>query len=298
MALSDYIFATRWSTHLFIEGFRRTRAILPHALYWRFENLVNHHDAAWSQLGMRQRPLAGTPYQIKLHLGYRYQRWTYIHGRYPEPHITALLQATLRPGDVFVDVGANIGVHTLLAAHCVGPEGMVIAIEPNPHSYRLLRDNMALNRLDWVTTHEMGLGRERGTAQLSDGETMSVLSNLRGTTSDAPGGSIRIARGDDLLQQIPSTACGICKIDVEGYELEALHGMTDFLATHPHMAYIVEVTDSWLRELGGSAQALFDLFAAHTFAAHQIRQPDGDLRPLTAPLDGHQYDAWFASQPN
>src|SRR5215210_1011896 len=68
-------------------------------------------------------------------------------GRY-EPQETQLASRMLRPGDVFVDVGANWGYFSLAAAHWVGPRGTVIAFEPEPRLFELLAGNVAANRLD------------------------------------------------------------------------------------------------------------------------------------------------------
>ena len=62
-----------------------------------------------------------------------------------EPYETSLLLSMLRPGDVFVDVGANIGYFSVLAASVVGDDGAVFAFEPDPDNFRLLRRNVALN---------------------------------------------------------------------------------------------------------------------------------------------------------
>ena len=65
-----------------------------------------------------------------------------------EPYETSLLLRLLQPGDVFVDVGANIGYFSVLAASLVGEQGAVFSFEPDPNNYRLLCANMALNAFD------------------------------------------------------------------------------------------------------------------------------------------------------
>ena len=75
-----------------------------------------------------------------------------------EPYETSLLLSMLQPGDVFVDVGANIGYFSVLAAVVVGEGGAVFAFEPDPDNFRLLRDNVALNGFEQqVVTVEAGL---------------------------------------------------------------------------------------------------------------------------------------------
>src|SRR5262249_684607 len=78
-----------------------------------------------------------------------------------EPDESWVIRALLRPGDVFVDVGANVGYFSPLAARAVGPLGRVIAFEPTPPTLEELRHNVALNDLQNVTVHgEAVLDRE------------------------------------------------------------------------------------------------------------------------------------------
>ena len=88
-------------------------------------------------------------------------------GRY-EPQETQLLRDLLEPGNVFVDVGANWGYYTLAAAHMVGPEGRVVAFEPEPRLFALLTANIAANTLRHVllqpAANRTSTERDRSTA--------------------------------------------------------------------------------------------------------------------------------------
>ena len=72
------------------------------------------------------------------------QRYIYVFGTW-EPDITRWVAGRLRPGDGFVDVGANVGYYALLASKLVGAEGCVVAVEPLPESFVALKANLALN---------------------------------------------------------------------------------------------------------------------------------------------------------
>ena len=74
-----------------------------------------------------------------LDMGYWHQRYAYLFGRHYETHVSAYLEATIKPRDVSVDIGANIGFHVLAAAQCVGEQGSCIAVEPSRVSFDLLR---------------------------------------------------------------------------------------------------------------------------------------------------------------
>src|SRR5882762_7707062 len=77
----------------------------------------------------------------------------------------------IRPGDVVADIGANIGSHTLLYSQLVGPQGRVIAFEPQPKIFHMLCANLALNGLANVATYQAGVGREAGVLKVSPPET-------------------------------------------------------------------------------------------------------------------------------
>src|ERR1035441_2630608 len=75
-------------------------------------------------------------------------RWHYYTGRYRDRLNQLVIRQVLQPGDLYVDVGANVGMHSLLASHRVGANGRVVAIEPNPTTFRALQLHAMLNNVD------------------------------------------------------------------------------------------------------------------------------------------------------
>src|SRR5262249_8726257 len=103
----------------------------------------------------------------------------YRHG-YIEPAMTRVLLERLRPGMVFVDVGAHYGYYSLLASQAVGPAGAVLAVEPARRTFQILRRNVA--RLDNVTAHQVAAQAATGTMDLHDfGPRQSALNTLLST---------------------------------------------------------------------------------------------------------------------
>jgi FkbM family methyltransferase len=146
-----------------------------------------------------------------------------------EPRVTEFLTSNFRPGEVFVDVGANVGAYSLRAAS-VGMK--VCSFEPNPENVKVLRRNAENNRLS-IDIHECALGSAEGTATMSPNGALSRLSS-EGTTV-VP---VRTLDSFDLPR------VDLLKVDVEGYELEVLKGATKTLGgSHPKI--MVEVHD-WL----------------------------------------------------
>jgi len=190
--------------------------------------------------------------------------WT-PHGRkwfaygFCEPAACAM-QALLRPGDVMIDAGANIGLFTVLAAARVGPHGHVIACEPATATMQLLRENVARNDFGWVELREVALAEEPGRLE------MQVFEPGSGFSSFAPAESARASSIEVDVTTLDDVAgpllerTRLVKLDVEGAELRALRG-AGALLERARPDFIVELEPGHLERQGSSVaevKALFD----------------------------------------
>jgi FkbM family methyltransferase len=159
-----------------------------------------------------------------------------------EPDISHLISQILRSGDVFVDVGANVGYDTLLGSSLVGSRGQVIAIEASPTTFDELKKNIALNNSTNIRTVNAAVSDRVGKLDLFD---ISARNRGAATTLAGRGGKL-IASVDALpLAEIltPSEMCGVrlVKIDVEGAEPMILNNILDNIEAFPaSMDLIVE----------------------------------------------------------
>ena len=164
------------------------------------------------------------------------------YGEYAE-HEVALFARLLRPGDVAVDAGANIGSLSVAMARQVGPGGRVHAFEPQPHVYRNLVANAALNELDQLDCWNAALGEAPGTIEVPRMDPNSRHSfgsvaldpGLRDAAADAGRGALVPVMTVDGLD-LP--ACRLIKADVEGMEAHVLRGAGQTITRHRPLLYL------------------------------------------------------------
>lgn len=176
-------------------------------------------------------------------------RYDHIQRELAQGRFYEIEELALNPGSVFVDVGANVGVHSIYAAKVLHAS-KVIAIEPNPIAYRLLCANAGLNCiLDRFVHHAVALSDETGRGAMD-----IPLHNLGAVHVVRGDGAIQLVPGDDILRDEPRI--DFIKIDTEGMELNVLRGLSETITRHQPTLF-VEVDErnkssapSLLAELG------------------------------------------------
>jgi len=147
-----------------------------------------------------------------------------LYGEWCERELEVLGQV-IEPGDTVLDVGANIGTHTIFFARAVGPSGHVIAFEPQRAAYHLLCGNVALNALHNVTCVRAAVSDERGDVAVPELDP----------SGEANFGAVAVGSGEDRVDAIPIDdlgleACALVKVDVEGMEPRVLLGARETIA--------------------------------------------------------------------
>ena len=172
-------------------------------------------------------------------------------GGWHDWHEMGFLRDYLRPGDHFLDVGANIGLYALLAARLVGPTGRVEALEPDPLVGRRLQDNLARNPGAPVQVHAVAAGSAEGTARFV---TQRGTSNHLARSDDDPGNVIEV-RTVTLDAEFSHCQFAAAKMDIEGAEPLALAGAERMLASHNPPVWLLELNGQ-LRSYGFTEQGL------------------------------------------
>lgn len=210
-------------------------------------------------------------------------RFTWVMDEMLQPAAEArVVRSLLQPGDTFLDVGANHGSYSLLAAPAVR-DGRVIAFEPQPRLARLLKNSFAANGFAHAQVHEFACGDHEGDATFYVPRMMSGVGGLYEDFSGGPGRrrfNVRVRRLDDLLagQHLPGRV--LMKLDVEGSELPVLRGAAAFLRARQPLI-LLELNPASAR---GAGYAVDDLLAFLQGLGYDRFAESADF-PSTTPLD-------------
>jgi FkbM family methyltransferase len=200
------------------------------------------------------------------------QRYLYLFGVW-EPHMTSWLQRRLKPGDGFVDVGANVGVFSVLASQLVGDEGQVVAIEASPVFHRRLVQQARLNGCRTIRAVNAAVsdGHKTLTFVLASSRNMGANSIV---PYDGPAEStfeIEASPLPELLDPAEIANARVIKIDVEGAEGSVVRGLAPMLGKlRPDAEITVEVTPERMAQLGDSAEELLRTMADAGFHAYRL----------------------------
>ena len=187
-----------------------------------------------------------------------------------EPGQTALLGERLRPGMTFLDGGAHVGYFTCQAARLVGPRGLVLAFEPAPRNFELLKANVWRNGLTNVVCLPWALGEAAGFAPLRLSETNTGDHRLA-APEEPDGVPTRVARLDDVLSIRPPV--DVVKLDVQGHEEAAVRGMAALLAASPRVLVLVELSPADARAAGSEPRELLAYYRSLGFSV-RVQLPD------------------------
>jgi FkbM family methyltransferase len=174
--------------------------------------------------------------------------------------VTAVVEAVLRPGDMTLDVGANVGIVSMFAAKKVGPTGAVHAFEPQPDLARMIRDSAALNHYDQVRVHEVALSDADGEAALNVSEGNRGNGSLEARQRTGRFGAVSVVpvatrQASTYLAGLGEQRARLMKVDIEGHEETFFAAAADYLRRLPPDVIVFENTHggtvpAMLRDLG------------------------------------------------
>jgi FkbM family methyltransferase len=189
-----------------------------------------------------------------------------------------LLKRLIRPGMHILDVGANIGLYTLLFSRLTGEGGKVFAFEPEPNLFSILCENLEGNGVSNVTPFQCAAGDANGRATLQRATFNSGDNRLGAGKSSAQAIEVEVARLDEM---VPMPTVDFIKLDVQGHELAALNGMKRLLASSPNLRVLFEFWPAGLRAADASPESLFKFLQDRGFLIHELE--GGRPRQLDTP---------------
>jgi FkbM family methyltransferase len=195
-----------------------------------------------------------------------------------EPGTTQLIESTVKPGMIVVDVGAHAGYYTLLAARLAGPEGKVYAFEADPANYRLLIENIELNA--YTNIHAVPQAVAGSTGRLSfyispwGSDRNSLYQDNTGP--EARRVEVDAVTLDDFMARLGRPAIDLIKMDIEGAEFVALEGMKETLEKTRKL--IIEFSPAALQAGHVKPEDLLNRLSRFGFGFSVI-EDDGDLKP-------------------
>ncbi|MGO9343612.1 MAG: FkbM family methyltransferase [Acidimicrobiales bacterium] len=198
-----------------------------------------------------------------------------------EPHLTAVFNKFCKPGMTVVDVGANIGYYSMLASGLVGPEGKVIAIEPNSENCRLLLSTMRLQERANISLLPVACDQQTGWAYYSShiGSNGSLVDD--GDLLSSPGTVVPTFRLDDLVDE----PVGLLKLDVEGAEARVVAGAHELIERH-RPVITTELSEAMLEEVSGTTPSEYlSYFHQLGYSLAVLDRSSGKPRPYPTVRD-------------
>ena len=188
-----------------------------------------------------------------------------------EDDVTIYFLGLLRSGMVVIDIGANVGYYTLLAADKVGPAGRVFAFEPEPSRYALLEKNVQANHFANITLSPKAVSNKTGTTQLylspahdkTDARVFDTYDSHCGSKGLASA-MVETTRLDDVFKE-HNQRVDVIKMDIQGAEAAALEGMTETIRRQNELTLITEFWPGGVQACGFSPTEFLRTLVNHGF---------------------------------
>jgi FkbM family methyltransferase len=191
-----------------------------------------------------------------------------------EPDVAAVLDRHLAPGWCFIDVGANVGIHTIRAGRLLRGSGRVLAFEPNAALVPLLRDNVALNGVGAVTTVRQAAVHQRAGRMTFSYETsqhrVGALVLEDAVNYGDASYEVDVVTLDAFAGEVGPDRPLLVKIDVEGREPGVIHGAEALLARAAETVVVMEYHQGVIASTGVDVAGFFGFLEARGFRPHRI----------------------------
>ena len=174
-----------------------------------------------------------------------------------EPESLDFIRDHLKPGQTFLDIGANVGYFSLFCSKIVTPNGRVIAFEPGEFAFNLLKKNKELNKFNNLEIHQSGFGEKDEIVEFNSGapgmEVYNSLGKIIHPSADPDKFKtipVQLFQGSTWLQKNNVQHIDLMKLDVEGGEYLVLKGMLEMFQSQKISRLLIEITDEMSKAFG------------------------------------------------
>lgn len=188
-------------------------------------------------------------------------------------HEIEFISKTLQPGSVVLDIGANIGFYTRILSNLTGPKGKVIAFEPDAANFARLQQNTRL--LGNVSVHQLAVSSSNESLKIYHSKELNVDHRTYPVDDYASITEIAATTIDSFLE--PGTRIDFIKMDIQGFEIEALKGMKNTIANN-NVRMIMEFWPYGLRKAGKSVSELVALLDEYNLE-YRLTEKEGSFNP-------------------
>lgn len=210
---------------------------------------------------------------------YAYRHW--------EPNETSIIFHNLKEGDVFIDVGANIGYYTLLASKKVGITGHVYSFEPETENYELLKQNIILNNLQNVTVEKKAVANKPGRMKLYLNPTNKGDHSLRDDKMNRDYQEVDVISLDDYFKD---KKINFIKIDVQGADVLVIKGAKGIMSNNPNILIVSEFSTMNFRKMNTDPKEYLDELSKMGFVFYNIDDKNQSIDKLSIESILKRYD--------
>jgi len=190
-----------------------------------------------------------------------------------------MMKKVLKPGDIFIDIGANIGYLSAIGASLVGKEGQVHSFEPVLQSFQRLKKITEMNPDYKIILNNCALGDKSGVTKMdfakpphSSGSTL--IPNSLNTNISKESINVPVIRLDNYIKEKKLNKISLIKIDVEGFEFPVLKGLEDYFKINTQRPTIIcEIAPSAYQLLGYTRNQLIEYMKEFSYEAYNIMNP-------------------------
>ena len=202
-----------------------------------------------------------------------------IYGTY-ETFLTSIITQEVKKGDTVVDIGANIGYHTLNFARLVGETGKVYAFEPDHDNFSILKKNVELNGYKNVVLVNKAITNKTGRTKLYLSQKNMGAHTLLQAKGNKKFIEVETIRFDDYFKD---TKIDFIKVDVEGSEGLAIQSMRSFFEKTKNLKIITEFWPKGFSMIGMKPEEFIDIFAKDGFKVYNVNEVENKMESIQVP---------------